>query len=332
MALERGAFAFGAATYPLTTSTTNDLLSDVDPALASALQFLAATFETYFGARLIAQAKLHGLKLPAAVVTKAGIEPAPVLLADQFQFPIFCLYRKRDTYDETSISYDKSISTWEFAYVLPPLTPLQGKEIQPILRAASVTLRRAIHLGYDPAYRSGAPVWAEAGVLKARLVDATYGGFERIDQLDRFYRALSGTIVVWEREGQVPSAYDMFDGADVTGAEGAIDLKVPGEPAVENFVEIETHVAPTVTSVAPTTGTAAGGTAVTITGTGFRVGTRPIVLFDGAAADAVTVVNATTITCVTPPHAAYPSALVDLVLVGSDGQTDTLADAFTFTA
>jgi hypothetical protein len=59
---------------------------------------------------------------------------------------------------------------------------------------------------------------------------------------------------------------------------------------------------PAVTSVSPSTGLAAGGTAVTISGTGFTGATS--VTFGGTAATAVVVVNANTITATSPAKAA----------------------------
>ena len=59
---------------------------------------------------------------------------------------------------------------------------------------------------------------------------------------------------------------------------------------------------PTVGSVSPNGGSTAGGTAVTIVGTGFV--TPATVTLDGTAALAVAVANATTITATTPAHAA----------------------------
>jgi hypothetical protein len=59
---------------------------------------------------------------------------------------------------------------------------------------------------------------------------------------------------------------------------------------------------PVVTNVSPLTGLAAGGTAVTVTGNGFTGATG--VTFGGTAATAVVVVNASTITCVSPAKAA----------------------------
>jgi hypothetical protein len=71
---------------------------------------------------------------------------------------------------------------------------------------------------------------------------------------------------------------------------------------------------PTVTSVTPDAGTTAGGTAVTIGGTTF-VGVQTVA-FGGAAASGVSVVDASTITCTTPAHAA---GAVDVVVTAVGG-------------
>ena len=63
--------------------------------------------------------------------------------------------------------------------------------------------------------------------------------------------------------------------------------------------------APTVTSLSPTSGPATGGTAVTITGTGFTGATA--VTFGGTAATAFTVNSATSITATSPRPAPAPS-------------------------
>lgn len=326
MGLERGAFKFGGTEYPLTDDTANALLLDVDPAVYWCLALLGSTIETYLGDRFVAQAALNGLALPGAVVQTKAVEPVPTLFADGFQFPLLSVYRRKDVWNEQTIAYDKSTSTWELAYVLPPLMPAQIDALQPILRGVSVVARRALHMGSDPAYRSGEDIWALAGIQKAQLLEVTYGEYSAIDEARGFYRAITGTITVLEREQPLLTVFDDFDGADVQ-----IDAKPIDEPAYEHVADLETHVPPTLTSLNVTTGTSAGGTAVTLTGTGFRVGTHPRILFDGADADAVVVVSATSITCRTPAHTAYPSFLADVAIVAADGQTDTLADAFTFT-
>jgi hypothetical protein len=86
-----------------------------------------------------------------------------------------------------------------------------------------------------------------------------------------------------------------------------------------------TNPAPTVTGIAPTTGSQAGGTAVTITGTGFLAGVT--VKFGGTSATNVSVVSATSITATTPAHA---SGIVDVVVTNTDNKSATLAQAFTF--
>ena len=86
-----------------------------------------------------------------------------------------------------------------------------------------------------------------------------------------------------------------------------------------------TNPAPTVTSIAPTTGSQAGGTAVTITGTGFLAGAT--VMFGATSATNVSVVSATSITATTPAHA---SGAVDVVVTNTDNKSATLPQAFTY--
>ncbi len=82
-----------------------------------------------------------------------------------------------------------------------------------------------------------------------------------------------------------------------------------------------------VSHVNPNTGTTAGGTPVTITGTGFTAGST--VDFAGVAASAVHVVNTTTITASSPPESA---GTVDVVVTTSAGSsTVNPADRFTYT-
>lgn len=78
-----------------------------------------------------------------------------------------------------------------------------------------------------------------------------------------------------------------------------------------------------ITGINPNTGAVAGGTAVTITGTGFTEATG--VTFDGIRATSV-VVTPTSITCVTPPHAA---GAVNVVVLDPTGN-GTSVGGFTY--
>lgn len=76
----------------------------------------------------------------------------------------------------------------------------------------------------------------------------------------------------------------------------------------------------TVTGISPQSGSTNGGTTVTITGTNFSVGAT--VKFDSSAATNVTVVDATTITAMTPPHSAGGT---NVIVRNPDGQSATLS-------
>jgi hypothetical protein len=76
---------------------------------------------------------------------------------------------------------------------------------------------------------------------------------------------------------------------------------------------------PEFSSINPTSGSSLGGRAVTITGVNFTGATG--VTIGGSAATSVVVVNDTTITCVTPAHAAGASDVVVTTPAGSDTGT-----------
>jgi hypothetical protein len=99
------------------------------------------------------------------------------------------------------------------------------------------------------------------------------------------------------------------------------------------MVPADTIARPSPTSVSPSVGPASGGTAITITGTGFRYPagggyryTATAVKVDGTACTSVVVVSDTQITAVTPAHAAGAAELE----VVSSGGSGVLAPAFTF--
>lgn len=95
--------------------------------------------------------------------------------------------------------------------------------------------------------------------------------------------------------------YDVTSGGSYAGL-GEMTFYVPAPP--------------TVSSLSPINGTTSGLTPVTLTGTDFTGATD--VTFGGAAATNVVVVNATTITCVTPPHAAGAVSVIVTTPYGSN--------------
>jgi hypothetical protein len=107
---------------------------------------------------------------------------------------------------------------------------------------------------------------------------------------------------------------------------GAVEVSVTTPGGTDTLGGSFTYLdPPSVTSVSPPTGPVAGGTAVTVTGTGFVTGTA--VTFDGLPA-AVSSVTSTTLTVTAPAH---PAGAVDVV-VTSPGGVLTLVDGYTYLA
>jgi hypothetical protein len=117
-------------------------------------------------------------------------------------------------------------------------------------------------------------------------------------------------ITVWAR-----NAASTADNFDNPGATLSTTLAVGASSTVS------------VTAVSPTSGPTSGGTAVTITGTGFVSGAT--LKFGTSAATNVLVVSSTSITARTPPHAA---GAVSVVVTNPNKQSGTRANGFTYVA
>lgn len=108
----------------------------------------------------------------------------------------------------------------------------------------------------------------------------------------------------------------------VEGANGDIN-----SPIAYTYVPVVPVTDPTVTEVKPNSGSTAGGTNVTIIGTGFTEGSN--VFFDGKPASDVTYVSNTEITATTPPGSA---GAVDVVVTNPNSSPAQLSDGFTYVA
>jgi hypothetical protein len=99
-------------------------------------------------------------------------------------------------------------------------------------------------------------------------------------------------------------------------------------PSIVTASDRFTYIGPTITKVTPASGTLAGGTRVTISGTGLTGATS--VMFGSVAATSYTVNgHGTTIKAVTPAHAEGP---VNIVVTTPGGTTaNSSADTYTFT-
>lgn len=321
-------FKRGGVAFPLTSSTANELLQDADPAVYHALRLVAASLRIHIAARLAAEAEAVGLVIADAVAQTLHVEPSPFLLIPQFKFPILAIYRQNEAESDATLTYARDTSEWEFAYVLPSLQPRQVERLQPILRAASRVIAHAVSQGYEPGFNNGEKVWQTAGIESARMVRASYGGFEPIQETPHYFRAVVGTLEVREREMPYGAQFQAFTGADATVREMASD------GTTVEVTALSTQPALTVTNVVPSTGSKAGGATLTITGTNFPFGTpgKPVRVFVGSAeATDVVILSATQLQCTAPAHAAYPTFIADVVVQAHDGRRARLPAAFTFT-
>jgi hypothetical protein len=235
-------FGHGGATYPLKNSgvVATPLLAVADPALYAAIEFFSAVIEMQLGAALRTYAAADGVVIQNAVLTKANIEPVPVIYADQTRFPFFAIYRTSEVQTQHTRVWDKSIAQWEFAYVLPSLMPKVQPRLAPILRAVTRVMAKAARMGWHPKYQSGRDVWKDAGLMSMKLTAARYERYERINDpvtSQQFFRAVIGTIEAVERDMPVPEAFPAFAGGDLTIVEPTID---PGpEPIVNPSFELD---------------------------------------------------------------------------------------------
>jgi hypothetical protein len=107
-----------------------------------------------------------------------------------------------------------------------------------------------------------------------------------------------------------------------------VESNPPGTVVFANFraaVPGSSQGAPTISGVTPNSGSTSGGTAITISGSGFQSGLT--VTVGGAAATAVTVPNSTTINATTPANSA---GAVNVVVTNPGGQNGTLSGGFTY--
>ena len=134
--------------------------------------------------------------------------------------------------------------------------------------------------------------------------------------------------------GTAASTFTVTSATSITATSpagsGAVDVTVTipgGGTSATNSSDVFKYV-PSVTSVSPTSGPTAGGTSVTINGTGFTGATA--VSFGGTAASTYTVNSSSKITATAP---AEPAGIVDItVTTPSATSTTSTADQFTYQA
>ncbi|MFH1999583.1 MAG: IPT/TIG domain-containing protein, partial [Planctomycetota bacterium] len=110
-------------------------------------------------------------------------------------------------------------------------------------------------------------------------------------------------------------------------APGTVDVMISNEFGSDTLSNgFAFNNLPVITGLAPTDGPVAGGTAVTITGQYFTTAGDTDVYFGGTLALNLAIIDANTMTCDVPAHAA---GTVDVEVTNSNG-SDSLSNAFTY--
>jgi IPT/TIG domain len=124
--------------------------------------------------------------------------------------------------------------------------------------------------------------------------------------------------------------------ASPVGGSGTVDVRVmnneglsPLNPPNDQYT-YTTTTAPTVTGVTPDSGPLAGGTSVTITGTGFTTGSS--VAFGTVTATNVTFNSATSLSVTSPPGVSAGAVDVTVTTAGVTSPINQPADLFTYTS
>ncbi len=320
-------FKIGGVEYPLTADTTNTLLQDGDPALYYALDLFETMLDEYIGERLLAQAALLGYNFPSAVARAIHYEPSPFLQAHDMAFPLFALYRSEEAWDRHTVSFEKATSIWSWAYVLPPLEPVAIERLSPIIQNVAKVISIAAMQSFDPNWQQNQTLRDLSGIQSMKAGPVRYLDIEMLDgDQNRWWRAVSGKLIVEERTSIVLEALDEFEGANVS-----VDLDPGDDTKIEDFVVVNSFSPAVLEQVLPNAGTKAGGAYFEIIGQGFRPGTPGKVLIGGSYASSVYVASPTKVTGLTPAHSAQPTFAADVQFIDADGvASNILSGAYTF--
>lgn len=231
-------FQYGGITFPLTVSTANPLLKDADPALYYALAYFQSVLTTHMGARLLAQCATGPVvvDIKAAVAQVCPYNPDPYLTETQFKYPLLAIYRNKAEDEDVTVTWPHEVQEWTVQYILPPLNSGQMERISPILSVIPKILQNRIENKFDPAFLSGADVWALAGVEAVKLVGGVWSRYEAAGNL--VFPCWTGRMVVKERVMPLPQTFSPPEGFQaLTGIDNEEDLVDNINPDLTNVVD-----------------------------------------------------------------------------------------------
>ena len=167
------AFRF-QATYPLATGTGLSGLQTNDPAIFILLDFFSNCLRLDCGNRwseLVAnlQSKGFASTIPSVFPspTTASINPYLYMVNNNYQFPLFSMYRDSGKISEYTIQTIIGIeSTCEIQFILPAMTAEEAETLQHFLISARDCLIFRATRGYHPSYLGGMFIGTATGLAK----------------------------------------------------------------------------------------------------------------------------------------------------------------------
>lgn len=220
MATENEYFQIGNVASPVTGSSANPTLNDLDPALNAVLTFFPTVIEEHLGSRWDDEVTRLGLdSLSGSIVAQAlPYDPLPLAKENAWQFPLFAVYPTRSTYEQTTQAWYHIRREMDVLYMMPPLRSEQGERLYPFITQIERVLVDRTNEGFDDA-SGGFQHWKACGIERITIKDGTYGKVPRMDS-EEFFPTLQVRIEVVERRNPFVGNFEAFAGV----LSGSIDI------------------------------------------------------------------------------------------------------------
>src|SRR5690348_385828 len=117
-----GSFAVGGATFPLVNTTTNTLLQDADPALATTIDYFKSVLTTYLNDRFATEISRASVTTMSQIVqTTAHFDVSPYLPQFLQGFPILSVFRQTSKITRKTHAWMHIESKWGVQLIFAPL-------------------------------------------------------------------------------------------------------------------------------------------------------------------------------------------------------------------
>lgn len=223
------AFQYGATVFPVAAGTAVTLLPSCDPSLAKLIDYTAFMIRRYLDDAVVDVADLkktdnQAIPIESAIEMVAPVNPDTIARAEQFQFPLWCMWRKSAVYSERTGNWIQDVSMVGAAYIFPPLSAIQSIRLTSALTSVSQIVNYAINTGHDPAYNSDERIVRDNNISKVRLLSADFGHFDFAGkQTPPYFPAWVGEIELTEQQTPYVVGLTNLTGSDVTVTHQAKD-------------------------------------------------------------------------------------------------------------